>query len=313
VSTVESPTTAASIDAATRMGVVALSVASLDRSLRYYTEAIGLAVLRRSGPEAILGVAGTPLLVLQEQPGALPWMTDNMTGLYHFAILVPTRADLGAWLRHYLTTSNPPPGQGDHVVSEALYLRDPDGHGIEVYADRPREGWEWTDGQVRMGGGPVDVRSMMKEGEALGLWTGMRPGTTMGHVHLQVGDIDKAEAFHHGVLGFDVVARMPTALFVSAGGYHHHLGMNTWHSKGTKPAPADTATLRYYAIVLPSAEALAPVLARLADAGIAFHQVGDEVVLRDPWLNMVVLHTGPLADAATAAAMETAARRAPAG
>jgi catechol 2,3-dioxygenase len=289
------------------MGVVSLSVASLDRSIRYYTDAIGLEVLQRSGSDAILGVAGAPLLVLREKSGALPWMTDNMTGLYHFAILVPTRAYLGAWLRHYLTTSNPPPGQGDHVVSEALYLRDPDGHGIEVYADRPREGWEWINGQVRMGGGPVDVRSMIKEGEALGPWNGMRPGTTMGHVHLQVGDIDQAEAFYHGVLGFDVVARMPTALFVSAGGYHHHLGMNTWHSRGAKPAPSDTATLRYYTIVLPSAEALAPVLARLGDASVASRQVGDEVVLRDPWENTIALHVGPLASAEAAGAVEVAA------
>src|SRR5919197_606310 len=128
---------AVSIDPATQIGAVALSVARLDRSLAFYGDA--------------------PLLLLREQPGALPWMIDRMTGLYHFAILLPTRVDLGRWLRHYVTTPYPPPGQGDHVVSEALYLRDPDGHGIEMYADRPRETWTWVDGQVRMGGGPVDV------------------------------------------------------------------------------------------------------------------------------------------------------------
>jgi catechol 2,3-dioxygenase len=291
-----------SIDPATTVGVVSLAVAELDRSVRYYRDAIGLRVLKRAGSEAILGAGETPLLILEEQPGALPWMVDRMTGLYHFAILVPTRADLGRWLRHYLSTDYPPPGQGDHIVSEALYLRDPDGHGIEVYRDRPRDTWQWENGRVRMGGGPVDIRGMMTDGEAMGEpWSGLPAGTTIGHVHLQVGDIGQAEDFYHRILGFDVVAAMPTALFVSAGGYHHHLGLNVWHSQDAAPAPPDTATLRFYSLSLPTDDARDAVTARLASAGIPFKREGTALIVNDPWQNVVVLHRGKLPDAAAAA------------
>jgi catechol 2,3-dioxygenase len=303
------PATAA-IDPATQVGVVALTVANLDRSLAFYTAALGFAVLRREGADAILGVAGTPLLLLQEQPGALPWMIDNVTGLYHFAILVPSRADLGRWLRHYLTQDYPPPGQGDHVVSEALYLRDPDGHGIEVYADRPREGWRWIDGQVRMGAGPVDVRGLLAAAEASGQpWTGLGAGTRIGHMHLQVGDIAQADAFYHGLLGFDITAQMPTALFVSAGGYHHHLGVNTWHSQSAGPAPADTATLRYFTLDLAGQDARRAVVARLEAAGVAAvpAESGAVVVVRDPWQNVILLHLGTAADAEAARALDAGA------
>jgi catechol 2,3-dioxygenase len=290
-----------SIDPATTIGVVALAVADLDRSVRFYNEAIGLRVLKRVESEAILGAGHAPLLVLQEQPGALPWMTDQMTGLYHFAILVPSRAHLGLWLRHYLSTEYPPPGQGDHIVSEALYLRDPDGHGIEVYRDRPREGWHWENGRVRMGGGPVDIRGMMAEAAATGeTWSGLPVGTTIGHVHLQVGDIGQAEDFYHRILGFDVVSGMQSALFVSAGGYHHHFGLNTWHSKGAPPAPKDTATLRFFSLAMPTAEARDAVATRLAAAGVSYQQTGGVVTVKDPWQNDVVLHQGKLRDAAAA-------------
>src|SRR5581483_7040760 len=154
MSVLEPRTPATAIDPATRVGVIALTVADLGRSIAFYTSAIGVTVLRQTGSDAILGAAGTPLLLLREQPGALPWMTDAMTGLYHFAILVPSRKDLGRWLRRHLVLGYPPPGQGDHLVSEALYLRDPDGHGIEVYRDRPRDEWPWVDGQLRMAADP---------------------------------------------------------------------------------------------------------------------------------------------------------------
>jgi catechol 2,3-dioxygenase len=290
---------ATAIDARTQVGVVSLSVARLDRSIDYYTDAIGLQLLRRDGSDAILGAAGTPLVLLKEQPGALPWMVDQMTGLYHFAILVPTRVDLGLWFDHYRTTRWAPPGQGDHIVSEALYLRDPDGHGIEVYADRPREGWVWSNGHVRMGGGPVDVRGLLAEAKASGrTWNGMPAGTILGHMHLQVADIAQAERFYHEILGFDVVAGggNANALFVSAGGYHHHLGLNTWHSKGAAPAPADTTTLQFFSIALRSAEARDAVVKRLADAGVDYEEKGAAIVTRDPWQNVVVLTVGAVDD-----------------
>jgi catechol 2,3-dioxygenase len=273
-------------------------VASLERSLAFYTDAMGFQLLQRSGGEAVLGAGGTPLLLLHEQPDALPWLVDEMTGLYHYAILVPTRADLGRWLRHFISLGYPPPGQGDHIVSEALYLRDPDGHGIEVYRDRPRAGWHWRDGHVVMGTGPVDVRGLFAEAAAEGSpWSGLPAGTVLGHVHLQVGDIGEAKRFYHDILGFDVVASMPTALFVSAGGYHHHLGLNTWHSKGAAPAPADTASLRFYSIALPSDAARAAVVERVKAAGIRVQEDGSATVVQDPWHNTIVLHTGVLTDA----------------
>jgi catechol 2,3-dioxygenase len=304
MSTVQTQTHAVSIDPATQCGVISLSVASLKRSLAFYTDALGFGVLEQSASDAVLGAAGTPLLILKEETGALPWMVDNATGLYHFAILLPTRADLGRWVRHFITRNYPPPGQGDHIVSEALYLRDPDGHGIEVYRDRPREGWVWTNGTVKMGGGPVDVRGMIAEANVAGLpWTGLPAGTIIGHIHLQVGDIKQAEAFYHDILGFDIVAGMGSALFVSAGGYHHHLGLNIWHSQGANPAPEGTATLRFYTLSLPTDEARAAVVARLAAAGIAYEVKGTTVVLRDPWQNTIILHTGVIADAKTATAL----------
>src|SRR5215218_4336836 len=162
MSTVAQHTPTTAIDPATGVGLLALTVADLERSLLYYTEAIGLALLRRDGDTATLGVAGRPLLILAEQPGAAEWPRGgrSYTGLYHFAILMPTRADLGRWIRHWLGLGLPLPGQGDHLVSEALYLEDPDGHGIEIYRDRPRAEWTWSQGQVRMAADPVDIRGL---------------------------------------------------------------------------------------------------------------------------------------------------------
>ena len=282
------PTTV--IDPASEVGSVALTVADLDRSLAYYTNALGFQVLQQSDADAVLGAAGTPLLFLRQQAGARPWPTDAVTGLYHFAILLPTRANLGRWLRHYLAQGLPMPGQGDHLVSEALYLRDPDEHGIEVYRDRPRSEWQWSNGQVRMAADPVDIRGLLAEAEREGKpWTGLPAGTRLGHIHLQVGDIAQADAFYHGVLGFDVVASMPQALFVSAGGYHHHVGLNTWHSRGARQAPAEIASLRYYTITLPNAAARDAVVARLEAAGYATERVGDSITVRDPWETVIML------------------------
>ncbi len=182
---------------------------------------------------------------------------------------MPTRADLGRWLRHWLELGLPLPGQGDHLVSEALYLSDPDENGIEIYRDRPRDEWTWADGKVRMGTGPVDIRGLLTDAEQAGEpWAGLPEGTHLGHIHLQVSDIARSEAFYHDLLGFDIVAQMPTALFISAGGYHHHIGMNTWHSRGATPAPADMVGLRFFTVDLPDAEALAAVVGRLEAAGI---------------------------------------------
>jgi catechol 2,3-dioxygenase len=294
------------IDPATQVGLVALTVADLDRSVAFYTDALGFAVLQQNWPAATLGVAGTPLLLLAEHTGARPWPV-YATGLYHFAILVPSRADLGRSLRRLLDLGYPMPGQADHLVSEALYLSDPDGNGIEIYRDRPPETWTWAHGQVRMATDPLDIRGLLAEAERHDEpWTGLRAGTRLGHIHLQVGDIAQAEVFYCDDLGFDVMARMPSALFVSAGGYHHHIGLNTWHSRGTAPAPAGTAGLRFFTLDLPNEEAHRAVVARIAAAGLAYTEAEPAVVVRDPWQNTILLQIGPAPDARAAMALTAA-------
>jgi catechol 2,3-dioxygenase len=182
-------TASASIDPATEVGHLALTVADLERSVRFYTQAIGLREVSHGGGSVALGVAKKPLLILNEQPGAKPWPRGgrSYTGLYHFAILVPSRVDLGRWLSHWFRHDMPMPGQGDHLVSEALYLEDPDRHGIEVYRDRPRDEWQWDNGRVRMASDPVDIRGLLEEAEQSAVsWDGMPDGTKLGHIHLQV-------------------------------------------------------------------------------------------------------------------------------
>jgi catechol 2,3-dioxygenase len=219
-------------------------------------------------------------------------------------MLLPTRPDLGRWLRHWLSRGFPLPGQGDHLVSEALYIMDPDGNGIEVYRDRPRDEWHWDNGHVRMAADPIDIRGLLGEAERAGApWTGLPDGTRLGHMHLQVGDIAQAATFYHEILGFDVVAQMPTALFVSAGGYHHHIGMNVWHSKGAQPTPADMAGLRFFTIDFATEEARQAALARLDAADIPYTRTGSLVTVEDPWHNVILLQVGAASDTQAAAAL----------
>ena len=222
----------------------------------------GCSVLGRTGGEASLGTGSTELLHLVEEPGAGP--ADGYSGLFHFALLVPERADLGAWLAHAGREGVQLTGASDHFVSEALYLRDPDHHGIEIYADRPRELWE---GRVeRMGSWPLDLPDLLgaapaEDGNSFG---GLPAGTTMGHVHLRVSDVDETVAFYRDLLGFDLMAQLgPQAAFLSAGGYHHHLGGNTWESRGAVQAPEGTARLRSYTIVLPDEASVADAAGRV--------------------------------------------------
>jgi len=245
----------------TRMGAVHLTVADLERSLDYYRGSIGLSVLDEAAGGATLGVGATPLLHLAELPGATP--VHGSSGLFHFALLVPERADLAHWLAHAVRDQVSLTGASDHFVSEALYLRDPDQHGIEIYSDRPRELWE---GKVqRMGSWPLDVDDLLRLSDGEGTrYEGLPAGTTMGHVHLRVSDVDETIAFYRGVLGFDLMAQLgPEAAFLSAGGYHHHLGGNTWESRGSGQAPPGSATLQHYTIVLPDAASRDEVAGRI--------------------------------------------------
>jgi len=267
------------------MGPVHLTVSDLERSLAYYRKVVGLDVLEQDADRASLGADSTELLGLVEQPGAQP--SDGYTGLFHFALLVPDRPALARWLTHAVRDEVPLTGLSDHYVSEAIYLRDPDRHGIEIYADRPRELWEGRVGE-RMTTEPLDVKDLL--GEADGDFDGMPAGTTMGHVHLKVASIPQTIEFYRDVLGFDlVVERVPQAAFLSAGGYHHHLGANTWESAGAPPPPAASAALRHATVVLPSGEARDDAVRRVADAGQEPEATATGTLVRDPSGNAVLL------------------------
>jgi catechol 2,3-dioxygenase len=274
----------------TTVGTVHLTVADLDRSVRFYADALGLRAHARDGDRAALGAGDEDLLVLVEEPGARP--VQGHTGLFHFALLVPARADLARWLAHAARTRVPLTGLSDHLVSEAIYLRDPDGHGIEVYADRPRETWA-DGGVVRMATLPLDTDDLLRalpEGPADAAFTGPAPGTRMGHVHLHVADIPAAEAFYAGVLGLDVTARYGTdATFMSAGGYHHHVGANVWAGRGATPPPPGSAALRHATLVLPDAAERDRVAARVADAGQEPQAADGGLLVRDPSQNALLL------------------------
>jgi catechol 2,3-dioxygenase len=256
-----------SIDPATRMGPVRLTVADLDRARAFYARAVGLADLGTEGGIARLGPPGGPALVeLEGRPDAPP-RPHRSTGLFHLALLVPGRPELARALRRVIEAGASFTGASDHLVSEALYLDDPEGNGIEIYRDRPRDEWEYDGGELRMATLPLDLEAVLAEMPATPD-EGMPAGTRMGHVHLQVRDIPEAEAFYAGVLGFDPTVRgYPGALFVSAGGYHHHLGLNTWGTAGAPPPPPGARGLGRAEIVVPDAAELDRVEARLADAG----------------------------------------------
>jgi catechol 2,3-dioxygenase len=270
----------AEVPAATRMGAVHLTVADLDRSLAYYERQIGLRVHARDGGRATLGTGGEDLLVLTEEPGALP--ADGYSGLFHFALLVPERADLARWLAHAARDRVPLSGLSDHAVSEAIYLRDPDHHGIEIYADRPRAEWEGKVGE-RLTTAPLDVDDLLAtlDDPAAESFDGLAAGTVMGHVHLCVAAIEPTNAFYRDQLGFAVMAELrDQATFLSAGGYHHHLGANIWQSAGAPYAPDGHARLTQMTIVFPDG----------ASRDEAAERVGGTEV-RDPAGNPVVLTT----------------------
>jgi catechol 2,3-dioxygenase len=274
----------------TTVGPVSLTVADLDRSLRWYAHALGLEPTRASngGGVAALGAGGDDLLVLHEEPGALP--VQHHTGLYHYALLVPTRSDLARWLARVAQDRIPLTGLSDHIVSEAIYLRDPDGHGIEIYRDRPRDEWIHDGDEVRLSTDPIDVEDLL--GAAEGAPTGVPEGTRMGHVHLHVSDIPAAAAFYRDTLGFDETAHLGNqASFFSAGGYHHHVGVNTWAGVGATPPPPGSAALRHATVVLPDPVQRGRVVDRAADAGAEPVEVEEGVLVRDPSQNALVLTT----------------------
>ncbi len=282
------PPLGGAIAASTTVGTVHLTVSDLGRSVEYYCESVGLELLDGDGGHASIGVGGREVLALVEEPGARPAI--GYTGLYHFALLVPERAQLARWLAHAGRDRVSLVGLSDHFVSEALYLSDPDGHGIEIYWDRPREHWE---GQVsRLTTQPLDVESLLGElaDPASEPFDGLPGGAVMGHVHLKVASIPETVAFYRDVLGFGLMAQLgEQAAFLAAGGYHHHIGANTWESAGASPPPAGTAALRQATIVLPDARERDRVVARLEQGGHGYEESDAGPSVRDPSGNALVL------------------------
>jgi catechol 2,3-dioxygenase len=284
---------APSLDPATSVGPVRLTVADLDRVRAFYETAIGLREVGEPRDAVVrLGAEpGVPLVELAGRPGAPP-RAPRRTGLYHLALLVPDRPELARALRRVIDAGQTFEGASDHLVSEALYLSDPEGNGIEIYRDRPREEWRHVDGELQMATLALDVRSLVAELPE-GHDPGMVPGTRMGHVHLQVADLDAAERFYHGVLGFDVTVRgYPGALFVSAGGYHHHVGLNTWAGAGAPAPPPGVRGLDRFTVDLAGREELERVAQRVRDAGVGLEATGEGLLTADPSGNRILLRDG---------------------
>jgi catechol 2,3-dioxygenase len=289
------------LPAGIRLGTVALQVADLERSLDFYTRVLGFRVIAQDdAPGARAAMLGAPrdeavLLELREKAGVRRVPRRGRLGIYHFAVLLPTRKDLGRFLRH-ATDLGIDVGSSEHLVSEALYLVDPDGISVEVYRDRPRAEWPYRDGEIVAGILPLDREGVLA---AAGdqPWRGLPPGTTNGHMHFYVGELPPAEAFYHGALGFDKTAwSMPGMLFVSAGGYHHHVGLNTW-AAGSPVASEDDARLLSWELVLPDRTVAEDAAVSLRGAGYDVTASDNAFLARDPWGITVRLRSVPQAGA----------------
>ena len=265
---------------AAHVGLVRLQVSDLTASSLFYTRVLGFRVIRREAAVAALGPQSGPAVIeLHEQRTARPVPRRGLIGLYHFAILLPDRASLGRFVAH-LVEAGVYAGSADHLVSEALYLSDPDGLGIEVYADRARATWRTNGGEIAMATQPLDLQSLVRAAGDTP-WTGMPAGTSIGHVHFHVTTLDEAEAFYHHALGFDkVVWSYPGALFFSAGGYHHHVGTNTWAAGSTAAGPED-ARLLEWELQLPGGHDIEAASENAAKAGFRVRADGDDRLITD--------------------------------
>ena len=277
-------TVAPALPAALRLGAVHLTVSHLDRSVAFYQDAIGLRVRRQDEVSAVLGTDSADLVVLVEDPAARP--AGRHAGLYHFALLFPDRLSLSQALRRLAVTRTPIEGAADHGVSEAIYLPDPDGNGIELYADRPRDEWpppSSPDTKVGMFTIALDLDDVLALSHDQELPRHAADGLVLGHMHLHVGDVQEALGFYGGVIGLETMAFLGSAAFVAAGGYHHHLGLNVWRGQGVGPAPGHTVGVREWEVVLPTAEDVATVRARVEAAGAPVEDRDGGFLTRDPW------------------------------
>ncbi|MCQ6559670.1 VOC family protein [Paenibacillus mendelii] len=267
------------------LGELKLKISNLERSLQFYQDVVGFQIKSKQAGRAVLTADGEhPLLILEEIPDAVIVPKRTMSGLYHFAILLPTRRDLGIALRR-LIDSGIHIGQADHLVSEALYISDPDQNGIEIYRDRPRESWQRdANGNYKMTTDPIDWDGLLDESKDSSAER-LPSGTTIGHVHFHVGDLQKAKAFYCDLLGFDIAAdlmRHMGALFISAGGYHHHIGLNVWAGANAPAAPANGTGLAYYTIVVPTRAELETIVERFRKADVPVREQGQAWFVIDP-------------------------------
>jgi catechol 2,3-dioxygenase len=269
---------APALPAALRLGAVHLTVTDLDRSVAFYQDAIGLQLHSREGEAAAMGAGGEDLIVLHEAPFARE--AGRHAGLYHVALLHPSREELARALMRLSDTRTFIEGASDHGISEAIYLPDPDGNGIELAADRPREAWPADWGDLRPQ--PLDMHGLIRLVASEPPSRQADPGLVVGHLHLHVGDVERGLAFYRDVIGFEVQALLPSAAFVSAGGYHHHLGFNVWRGTGVPPAPPGTVGLREWTVLLPEDD-LTALLGRLDAAGVP----RDGGLTADPWGNAI--------------------------
>lgn len=270
----------------TYVGEVSINVLDLENALAFYEDVIGLRVLEKTERKAVLATDGkTPLLTLEQPEDVIP-KEGRTTGLYHFALLLPTRADLAVFLRHLLATQYPF-GAADHGVSEALYITDPDGNGIEVYYDRPSSEWEWTEGEVKMVTEPLDGNGILAESDAA--WSGLPAGTLMGHIHLHVANLKDTEKFYASGLGFKVVTRYEGALFTSHGGYHHHIGLNVWNGMGAPAPKKNSVGLNWFTLVYAHEEARNKVIEQLNVIGSVVSLEAEDYVVTDPSGNEIHL------------------------
>jgi catechol 2,3-dioxygenase len=270
------------LPATLRLGAVHLTVTDLDRSVDFYERSIGLRTHRRDGGEAALGAGGEDLLVLVEEPGAR--RAGRHAGLYHFALLNPSRLELARAARRLIASRTPVSGASDHNISEAIYLPDPDGNGIELAADRPPETWGDLSDPTAIGGPmPLDLQDLLAMVEDEEPRAEASPGLKVGHLHLHVGDIERALEFWRDGIAFEVMTRFPSAAFIAAGGYHHHLGLNTWRGEGVSPQPDGVVGLRHWTILLQDAADVAAVRERVAATGAEAEERGGGFLARDPW------------------------------
>jgi catechol 2,3-dioxygenase len=273
------------------IGKVELYVSDLQRSIDFYQNILGFQLQGREDQQAVLGAGGTPLIVLNQKTGAHP--VKGVTGLYHYAVLLPKRIDLAGLLYHMAEKESEIQGAADHGVSEALYLQDPDGNGIEMYIDRRKSDWPRDDiGRLQMSTEELDIDDLLLELKGnIKPWEGLSEGTTVGHVHLHVADLAATERFYRQVMGFELIQRYGSgALFFSAGGYHHHIGTNTWAGVGAPPPPEDAAGLRWFELLIDDPADYDALLQRLEAEGTAAEPVQGGVLIQDPSKNTILLH-----------------------